>query len=339
MFKAVLWDTSKKLILLFLLLLVLPLLGAGWLNNEIFSPPRRTLQNYHLNLLNDSASYGMTIREYGCLNNRVPCLLVEPNAKTGAAKRGSILRRQVSAKGIHLSNYGKVIGTIVLLHGRMSRKEDLIPVAERFVAAGFRCLIPDLPAHGDSPLGSMAFGSSHFEASLPRQILMDVRDHFNLPEEPAALWGMSMGGAFAISAARESTDFWDALLVVSSFSSLDTVLNRQVPQRWKQAIPIIHFYLDLAQRIQGKPTIKDMRPYNWAKQIHVPTLIVHGDSDGFIPYSQGKTLYDSVDSPYKRWLTVPGGGHNNVLATSMPLYAEMSSWLISSLRREATSIQ
>ncbi len=321
-------SVIRQLTVVLFILLSLPLFAAGWLNSEIFSPPRRVLQNYHLEQLKSPQLYGLKIREYGCLQNKVPCLLVEPDDKAGAGRRGNILRRQVTAKGIHLASYGKVRGTIVLLHGRHGRKEDLLAVAERFVAAGFRCLIPDLPAHGDSPLASMAFGSSQFEASLPRRIVADARNHFSLPDEPVALWGMSMGGAFAISAAREAPEFWDALLVVSSFAELNKVLDRHIPQKIKPVKEILHFYMNLAQRLQGKPTITDMHPKKWAKQVKIPTLIVHGENDYFIPSSQGRQLYNAINSSEKRWLTVPKGGHLNVLATAMPLYAEMNSWLI-----------
>ncbi len=328
MFKMVMRSVIRQLTVVLFILLSLPLFAAGWLNSEIFSPPRRALQYYHLERLKSPQLYGLKIRKYGCLQNKVPCLLVEPDGNAGVGQRGHLLRKQVIAKGIRLARYGKVRGTIVLLHARHGRKEDLLPVAERFVAAGFRCLIPDLPAHGDSPLASMAFGSSPFEASLPRKIVADARQHFSLPDEPVALWGMSMGGAFAISAAREAPEFWDALLVVSSFAELNKVLDRHTPQQIKPVKEILHFYMNLAQRLQGKPDITTMQPEKWAKQVKIPTLIVHGENDYFIPSSQGRQLYNAINSAEKRWLTVPKGGHLNVLATAMPLYAEMNSWLI-----------
>jgi alpha-beta hydrolase superfamily lysophospholipase len=64
----------------------------------------------------------------------------------------------------------------------------------------------------------MAFGSSHFEKDLPQKILVDARQHLQLPNEPAILWGISMGGAFALSAASHQKHPWDALIVVSSFA-------------------------------------------------------------------------------------------------------------------------
>lgn len=329
--RSVIRRVFRQILALCLLVTAVALVGADWLNREIFSPPRRALQTYHLERLQNPAAYGLQIRTYGCLENKVPCLLVEPDAQAGPGQRGTILRRQLTNLGVMPPAYGKVRGTIVLLHGRNERKEDMLPVAERFAAAGFRCLIPDLPGHGDSPLPAMAFGSSAFERGLPRRILEDARDHFHLPPEPAVLWGMSMGGAFAVSAASESPDDWAALMIVSSFADLDEVMELQVPPRWRNASAALLPFMDVAQWLHGAPGVDAMQPGQWAQHATMPALVVHGDRDRFIPLDQGQLLYTSLASQDKRWITVPGGGHNNVLATSMPLYAEMSAWLLQTL--------
>ena len=328
--KTILWRVIRQIIVVVLFISIPCVVAATWLEGEIFSPPRRLLQPYHLDYLNHPKQHGLRIRQYACLDNQAPCLLVEPTQQAG--RRGKILRRQLAQKGLRLADYGTTRGIIVLLHGRHGRKEDLLPVAERFVAAGFRCLIPDLPAHGESPLTSMSFGSSAFERSLARRALDDVREAFKLPKEPAILWGMSMGGAFALSAANEAPDYWDALLVVSSFAQLNDVLDQQMPRKYKVALPAIHFFLDIAQFLQRQPQLSEMAPQKWAKKVMLPTLIVHGEKDYFVPLSQGKSLYKAVFSQNKHWISVPRGGHMNVLATPMKLYAEMSAWLIQSLK-------
>lgn len=325
------WRIFRSLLMFCLLLALATVEGASWLNRDIFAPPRRALQDYQQERLQRPAAFGLRIRSYGCLDGNAPCLLVEPDANTGSGGRGRKLRQQLAAKGVALPTYGKVRGVIVLLHGRNGRKEDLLPVAERFTAAGFRCLIPDLPGHGDSPLPATAFGSSAFERSLPRRLLADARAHFHLPPEPAALWGMSMGGAFAISAASESPQSWDALLVVSSFANLEQVMEAQVPARWRAASAALLPFMDVAQWLHGAPGVSAMQPQQWARQVTIPALIAHGDRDRFVPLQQGRNLYAALASPHKRWLTVPGGGHANVLATAMPLYAEMSGWLLETL--------
>jgi pimeloyl-ACP methyl ester carboxylesterase len=309
------------------------IIAAHQINQQIFSPPRRALLNYHLEHLQHPERFGLTVRTHQCLDGKAPCLLVEPSRINGPGRRGKILREQLTAKGITLPAYGTSRGTMVLLHGRNGRKEDLLPVAERFAAAGFRCLIPDLPGHGDSPLTGMTFGSNNFERTLPAKILSDARQHFQLPDEPAILWGMSMGGAVAVSAAK-STRPWEALMVVSSFASLDQVLKEYIPADWHLLANALQPLLDAAQWLNGEPGISRMQPQQWAGQLSIPALIVHGERDRYVPIQQGRKLYESLASKDKHWITVPGGGHRNVLATSMPLYAEMSAWLLTTLEKQ-----
>lgn len=279
--------------------------------------------------INNPADYGLSIISHNCLDGQVPCLLVEPDALAGTGKRGKTLRQQLTSKGVNLPAYGRVHGVIVLLHGRNGRKEDLLPVAERFVAAGFRCILPDLPAHGDSPISHMSFGTSEFERQLPAKVLEDVRTQFGLPDEPAALWGMSMGGAFAVNAAGEPSSDWDAMMVVSSFANLEGVLESQIPEQWKPLFPTVLSLLDLERSLQNRPTIRSIRPQQVAQTLKLPTLLVHGNEDDFVSMQQGQDLYAALGSVDRKWLTVSGAGHRNVLATSMPLYSEMNEWLLS----------
>ncbi len=312
--------------------IVAGIVATIWLGNAIFSPPRKALQASHLERLQHPAIFGLRIRSRVGLQGDVPYLLVEPDAQAGVGERGRKFRQQVAVKQLALPAYGAMQGTIVLLHGRNIRKEDLLPVAERFVAAGFCCLIPDLPGHGESPLAAMAFGGSPFERSLPRLIVADAREHFALPTDPTALWGISMGGAVAVSAASESPHSWNALVVVSSFDALLPVMDRQVPTKWKPAAALAYPLLDTMQWLRHRPTISTMQPRQWARQVKIPTLVVHGDRDAYIPIVQGRHLYDAIASTEKRWVTVPGGGHANVLGTAMLLYAEMGGWLLQTLR-------
>ncbi len=277
--------------------------------------------------INNPEDFGLSISSYDCLEGQVPCLLVEPDGIAGAGKRGKLLRQQLVAKRVELTAYGQVRGIVVLLHGRNGRKEDLLPVAERFVAAGFRCVLLDLPAHGDSPIESMSFGSSEFERQIPRRVLTEVKSQFGLPDEPAVLWGLSMGGAFAVNAASEPNSDWDAVMVVSSFASLEGVLESQVSERWRPLVPLLLSLLDIERSLQHMPSISSIQPKVAAHKITIPSLTVHGDQDHFVSTQQGYELYKSIESKDKKWLTVKGASHSNVLGTTMPLYAEMNEWL------------
>ncbi|MDB2347476.1 alpha/beta hydrolase [Verrucomicrobiales bacterium] len=99
--------------------------------------------------------------------------------------------------------YGHALNTLILIQGRNGRKESLLRVAEQFTAIGFRCLIPDLPAHGESPIAHVAHGASSMEKALPSKMITNARQTLGWPsaDAPIGLWGMSMGGAMATAAA------------------------------------------------------------------------------------------------------------------------------------------
>lgn len=319
--------TVRWVVVLTLLLALGVFLVAGRVEQEIFAPERRPMHSFHLERLNDPAEFGLRLRHHSCVSGKIPCLLAEPDAQAGPGRRGIVLREQLVASGITPPVYGAVKGTIVMLHGRNGRKESLLAVAERFVAAGFRCVIMDLPAHGQSSAGRLSFGSSEFERQLPAQVLREVAAAFDLPDEPVFLWGMSMGGAFALHAAQAS-ERWAGVIVVSSFARLDELLLQYAQQRYRRYASQLIKVLDVTRRLQGKPAISAINPEQWAAGVTVPTLVVHGDSDYYVPMQHGRRLFEALPAQNKQWLTVPGGGHRNVLSTPMQLYAAMSAWML-----------
>ena len=298
---------------------------------QIFSPARRGVPAAQADKLVHPARYGLRIREYGCLHGAVPCLLVEPQLGGIPVAAALQLRRQLIADGTSLPRYGDTQGIIVLLHGRHGRKEDLLPVAARFAAIGYRCLLPDLPGHGDSPLPRVNYGATVFESSLPRRILVDAEQHFNLPRQPAALWGVSMGGAFAVSAAAEAPQQWQALIVVSSFDAMDPLLREHGRAEFGWLGSPLTTLVDDANRLEGGPALASMRPMGWARQVQAATLMLHGDQDQVIPLADGRRLFRAIASTDKRWITVAHADHHTVLRTAAPLYAQMSGWLLQHL--------
>jgi hypothetical protein len=48
----------------------------------------------------------------------------------------------------------------------------------------------------------------------------------------------------------------------------------------------------------------------WLAQVQTPTLVIHGDRDSVIPYRLGQRLYEALPGP-KRFVTIPGGDHND----------------------------
>lgn len=320
--------TRRRLFATLALLSLPPLSLAGlalWAGWQIASPPRRSLQDYHREFLARPGDHGLTIRRFTTAD-RTPCLICEPAGTL--AKRGTTVREQLAGKGIALAKFGEIRGTLVLLHGRCGRKEDYLPIAERLCACGFRCLIPDLPGHGDHPAEIATYGVR--EAELPERLLQEASEHFGFPQQPAGLLGMSMGGSVAMHAASRDTNPWQALVILSSFDSLAPVLGQNTARQFGNGCgPLLSGGAAwIYQQRAGLP-LNAIRPDGHASRITIPTLIAHGTGDRVISLSAGRRLYEALPGPTeKQWIEVPGADHDNVLITDFPIYQEVAAWML-----------
>lgn len=310
-------------------------LALGWVcawlaAREIARPSRRSLQDYHHVILQAPAAHGITIDTF-TVSDGTPALLCRPDPQGTLDQRGSVLRTQLQARGLTLPTIGNENGTtLVLLHGRRGRKEDNLPIAVRFAAAGFRCLLLDLPGHGDHPHPIATFGPQ--EATLPLSALQEAAERFAFPTRPAGLWGMSMGGSVAVHAAAHDPSAWDALVIVASFDHLAPVIQRQSAHLLGRTLgPPFFATLQPLFKAQTSIALDSIRPVALAPRITCPTLIAHGDDDPLIPISAARNLYSAIAASEKSWINVGSGTHGNVLITSHPLYADMTTWFLTHL--------
>ncbi len=56
------------------------------------------------------------------------------------------------------------------------------------------------------------------------------------------------------------------------------------------------------------------------RQVHKPTLIIHGEYDEIISVTEGEELYQSSGAQDKRILIIPGAGHNDIMMVKQSLY-------------------
>ncbi|MBL9133687.1 MAG: hypothetical protein JNG86_20930, partial [Verrucomicrobiaceae bacterium] len=156
------------------LLLPLAVTGAGmWLGGEISRPARRGLEGHHREFLEHPQAHGVRLRSFTA-SDGTPVIVCEP---AGApSQRGRRVREQLAARKAPLPRFGACERVLVLTHGRRMRKEDMLFVAERFCAAGFRCIVFDLPGHGDHP-GEVA-GYGTLESRIPATVACEAAKRF-----------------------------------------------------------------------------------------------------------------------------------------------------------------
>jgi pimeloyl-ACP methyl ester carboxylesterase len=304
---------------------------AWWSGSEIASPPRRGLMDHHREFLTNQDAHGIRIDAFTA-SCGTPCLAVTPAGHPG--ERGRIIRRQLAERGLTVPPFGQITGTLVLTHGRKGRKEDYLPIAERLCAAGFRCVIPDLPGHGDHPQAIATYGLR--EATLPARVLEEAARKFRFEKQPAGLMGMSMGGSVAVHAASRESAPWKALVVIASFDSFPAVIHGQAARY--SGITLGSLWADASEtvyRLKTGVSLRDIQPAKHAASLRIPTLIAHGTADRVIPLESGRRLFDAIPaSAPKKWEEIPDAGHDNVLVTSHPVYADIAEWMIRNVADE-----
>ncbi|MGC3991035.1 MAG: alpha/beta fold hydrolase [Chthoniobacteraceae bacterium] len=301
---------------------------------SLSSPPRRALQPYHEDWLGHPEQHGIQIERFSCLNGNAPCLLVTPRADVPVSERGAAIRRQLQEMGCTLGTPGKVRGTLVLLHGRTGRKEDLLPVAERFCAVGYRCVLPDLPAHGDSPLQAVYFGTGPGEADFASGVLAEVATKRGFAISPAAIWGISMGGCYAIRSLATHPGAWNCAVIVSSFDSLEEAIREQSWSRAWILAPLLSQAVDFTLKARYGLDVQVVKPAQWIATTKIPIFVAHGTADTLFPLKTGRRLFDAIPYGQKKWMEVDGGTHDNVLVTPAPLYANMAAWFLNHMPKE-----
>lgn len=320
---------SVKAWLMIILGLAAATLGGafGWAGHELSSPARRPLQDYHHEFLANTAEHGVRVESFR-LKDGTPCLMMEPLTDGRLGRRGRVIREQLGAEGVDLPPAGQVTGTLVLVHGRKGRKEDYLLIGERLCAVGFRCLLADMPAHGEHPAKVITFGLR--EAGIPASLLSEASARFHFPDQPAGLLGMSMGGVVAVHAAAQERAPWKALVVISSFDRLDSAIQNNVASRvgdtlgklWRAGAGWVY---QMRTGVRLEQICSDAP----ASRLSIPVLMAHGTADRVIPIESGKRLFQSLPlMTEKEWIDVPDADHHNVLITDFPIYASVARWML-----------
>jgi uncharacterized protein len=313
-----------------LTLVALAFIGTAiWGSGRLVHPHRRALMDYHREIQAAPDQFGLKIEPYTGPAS-TPCLLLSPSALPGEAKKGQLVRQLLTKRGIQLAPWGQLRGTLVLLHGYSGRKEDYFPVAERFCAAGFRCIVIDLPGHGENPATTATFGKN--EVQLVESVLDDAAGRFHFSPTHCGLFGLSQGGAIALQAAARPGSRWSAIASVSAFASLDQPVRYSANQISPMLTKISAFTTAACAcgvhcRVGFFPS--EIQPVSAAKSIQIPAFIAHGDQDDFIPIRSGEEIFNAIPTTDKSFHPIHGAGHHNVLSTgSHELYADICEFFL-----------
>ena len=210
---------------------------------------------------------------------------------------------------------GPARGTIILCHGfHSSAQWDFSCALKSLHDKGFQLLVIDQRAHGESEGRFLTMGVME---------RMDIRNwavwmlvHFG-ETHPVILEGMSMGAASVLMAANVGLP----VNVKGLISDCGFTCPREIFLSVMRSIHIPRFFLwgaAIACRciagfdIDGADTRKALA------ESDLPLLMVHGESDSFVPCYMSQQGFAAAKSADKRLITVPGAEHGMSFVVDEP---------------------
>lgn len=199
--------------------------------------------------------------------------------------------------------------TVILAHSWSYNAGQMLPLARALHLAGFAVLLYNARGHGDSgkdgPITILKFAEDLIAAV---DYLMGRSD---VDAARLGAVGHSLGASAAIVAASTEPRL-RAVVSSAAFADPETLtadfLRALHVPRW----PFLWLICRFIERWLGA-RMREVAPRNRIGQIHAPLLLIHGESDRFIPSSNMSILSERARrEQVENWL-VAGRGHSDVI--------------------------
>lgn len=203
---------------------------------------------------------------------------------------------------------------IIFFHGNGEIVSDYDDFAPLFLDQGFNFIPVDYRGYGfstGSPSVTNMMRDCHVVFKYVTEWLMaeEMRG-------PVLVMGRSLGSASALELVSNYEDQLEGLILDSSFAYTRPLLEN----------------LGLDPDTIGFREEEGFLNFQKIKRYQHPTLIIHGDNDEIIAFTEGKELYETCPSGVKQLLIIPGAGHNDLLLYGLDDYLASLAWIKGVLR-------
>ena len=201
-------------------------------------------------------------------------------------------------KKIVVYEYGESPKKILLVHGWSGRGTQLVKIADELVKTGFSTVSFDAPAHGKSS------GKSTIMTEFITSILV-LEKEFG-PFDAAI--GHSLGGMALLNAVKNNLQI-KRIVIIGSGDKVPDIVDSFVAKLELQ--PKISNLMQ--NRFEKKYGVK-MNAFDAsfaAKEVVIPTLVIHDENDNEIPLSASKNIFQNLING--QLLITKGLGHRKIL--------------------------
>lgn len=204
------------------------------------------------------------------------------------------------------------LGTVVFSHGNAGSLGYHLGFAMWLAEAGYHVMMYDYRGFGKSG-GTVDRRGMINDVKAAFSYVMARKDI-----DPARVisYGHSLGGAQSITALAESpVAGLRAIIVDGTFASYQTMARL------------------MGGQLGASLVTDELSPRDFIKKLpSVPLLIVHGEKDEVVPFSQGKQLFAAAKQP-KTFFEVEAGRHGTALSANDGAYRKkLLTWLAQTLK-------
>lgn len=208
--------------------------------------------------------------------------------------------------------------TIALFHGLRDNRSKTLDRAAFFLAAGYRCILFDHRAHGESGGRFTSFG--YHERHDVEAVARLIRSRW--PQEPCAALGFSMGAA-ALCFAGKAAHSFDALILESVYHDLARAFQHRIGGRFPGWFR--HFRRGIiwfTERRLNVPIHRVAPIAHIAQLAPRPVLLLTGSEDEHAPPHEVEALAAQLPET-GRFHVIPGATHDDVCSRGGLAYQKL----------------
>ena len=195
----------------------------------------------------------------------------------------------------------------ILFHGyRGNAERDLSGGVARCFSLGHSVLIVDQRSAGQSEGNVITFGVLESRDCLAwtRFVVENIDKDAKI-----VIGGISMGAATVLMASTyDLPDNVVGVLADCGYTSPKEIIKKVIGEM-KLPAGLCYPFVRLGARIYGHFDLEEHSPIEAMKKCKLPVILLHGDSDDFVPHSMSLENFEACTSEKKRMVTIAGAGH------------------------------
>ncbi len=219
-----------------------------------------------------------------------------------------------------LYEYSKDAPIEILMHGyRGSARRDMSGGVIRSFMLGHSALIVDHRGSGESQGRTISFGIN--ERRDCKAWVDFVINEIN-KDAKIILTGISMGAATVLMcSSMDLPSNVVGILADCGYSSPKEIIKKVIKDL-KLSPSLIYPFVKLGARIYGGFKLEEYSPIEAMRECKLPVIFIHGDKDGFVPYSMSVENFNACASENKRLVIIENATHGCCFPQNREKYIE-----------------